>query len=348
MNRRWAYLVSCLLALSFAVLLVLPGSPAHAQSCTADSQCTGVDEACVFDRCVQVRCNSDLDCTQRLPFCLGGKCVDPACSTDTDCSGIFRAACQGGACQKVECLNDSHCGSGRSCVANQCRDCVSNAQCGSNGVCTNNQCICVECTRAGQCGFDQKCSRENRCVDFCEEGRVFASATDGNRVCRTCVNPNTAQRCNTFPGCEGFGASGTICAQGFCIPRCNLEPPDFDQLHDLLDEFTNLRYLPDPNGLPNCPACKAVFELAPVRTALERAGINQPVTLRLLHPSGRVLADLGTIRPNQGSWASVPLRAQPRLQGALGKDGGCGFTIEIHTAAPKAQTVRAPICLRPR
>jgi hypothetical protein len=90
-----------------------------------------------------------------------------------------------------------------------------------------------------------------------------------------------------------------------------------------------------------------LFDLAPLRTALERAGITQAVNLRLFHPSGRMLADLGTFKPNRGSWASIPLRAQPRLQGTLAKGGGCGFALEARTPAPTAQTVRTQVCLTP-
>jgi hypothetical protein len=105
----------------------------------------------------------------------------------------------GGHCEKVECTTNAACPSGRSCVDHHCRDCVTDAQCGSTGVCRSNSCVCVECKGAQQCAVDQKCNSENSCVPFCEEGRIFGS--DGNRICKTCVNPNTAKRCNEFPGC---------------------------------------------------------------------------------------------------------------------------------------------------
>jgi hypothetical protein len=173
--------------------------------------------------------------------------------------------------------------------------------------------------------------------------RAIVAASDGNRVCRTCVNPDTARRCNEFPGCSS--ANNSVCAQDFCISRCSIDPPDFDQLRD---DLADLRYQLDPSGTPNCPACRVMFDLAPVRTALEGAGINQPVGVRILQPTGRVLADFGTVKPNKGSWASVPLRAQPRLQGPLGKDGGGRFSVEIRTVAGAARSVQAPICLKPR
>lgn len=348
MNLGWWCLVSrsVTVGIGIAILISVLGPPATAQtSCRGDGDCGG-NELCALDRCVPAACNADLECTNRRPFCRGGICVAPtSCSADRDCvGGVGGGGCVNGFCSDVECVADGDCGSGRSCVRHQCVDCVSNSQCGAFGVCRDNACTCVECTRAEQCGFDQKCSGQNSCVDFCEPGRVFVSASDGNRTCKTCVNPATAPRCNEFPGCTA--QRGMICAQGFCIKRCSIDPPDFDQL---LDGFTNIRYQPDPDGLPDCPACRAVFDLAPVRTALERGGVTDPVRVRILHASGRVLADLGTVRPNRGSWASVPLRAQPRLQGTFVKEGGCGYAIEIRTAtnAP-AKTARAPICLRPR
>jgi hypothetical protein len=118
----------------------------------------------------------------------------------------------------------------------------------------------------------------------------------------------------------------TFCAQGFCINRCSLDPPDFD---GLLDDFRDLRYLPDPDGLPDCPHCYAIFDLAGLRTVLERGGVDQPVSLRLLQSSGKPFADFGTVKPHKGSWASVPLHAQPKLEGELSKDERCGYTLEI-------------------
>jgi hypothetical protein len=313
-------------------------SAAQAQStCTADSNCTGVDEACVFGRCLQVRCNADSECTNRLPLCINGSCQSPSCSADSDCA---RGGCVGGHCEKVECTTNAACPSGRSCVDHHCRDCVTDAQCGSTGVCRSNSCVCVECKGAQQCAVDQKCNSESSCVPFCEEGRIFVSGSDGNRICKTCVNPNTAKRCNEFPGC----GRNTFCAQGFCINRCSLDPPDFD---GLLDDFRDLRYLPDPDGLPDCPHCYAIFDLAGLRTVLERGGVDQPVSLRLLQSSGKPFADFGTVKPHKGSWASVPLQAQPKLEGELSKDERCGYTLEIRGQSPDGKTATAPICLIP-
>jgi hypothetical protein len=202
----------------------------------------------------------------------------------------------------------------------------------------------VECRRPGQCAFDETCSGDLRCVPLCEEGTVLVTTTEGNRTCGTCVNPDTRQRCSEFPGCR---RGQTVCAQGFCVPRCGLEPPDLDSIGD--DFPDRLPYEPDPDGNPpECPKCTAVFHLASLRTALERAGVDQPVTVRILHASGQPLADLGSFKPNRGSWASVPLRAQPRLQGELGKEGGCGFSLEIRAEGAKPQSVRIPVCVQGR
>ena len=160
----------------------------------------------MFGRCLQVRCNADSACTNRLPLCINGSCQSPSCSADSDCA---RGGCVGGHCEKVECTTNAACPSGRSCVDHHCRDCVTDAQCGSTGVCRSNSCVCVECKGAQQCAVDQKCNSENNCVPFCEEGRIFVSGSDGNRICKTCVNPNTAKRCNEFPGC----GRNTFCAK---------------------------------------------------------------------------------------------------------------------------------------
>lgn len=343
MTDRWLVSRALLLAVGIAGLLAISGPPAFAQGCNSDSDCSG-QQLCSLGSCVSSACNADTECTNRRPFCVLGFCrAASTCSVDADCVGrIGGRGCVDGVCSSVECVSDDNCAGGRSCVGHQCVDCVSDGQCGAFGVCRDNACQCVECRFGDQCAFDQRCA-QNTCVDFCDAGRVFVSANDGNADCKACVNPNTAQRCNEFPGCLEF--QGMICAQGFCIRRCTLDPPDFD---GIVDGFRNIRYRLDPNGLPNCPVCRAVFDLAPVRTALERAGVSQPVTVRLLHPSGRVLADLATAKPNRGSWASVPLRVQPRLQGPFAKEGGCGYFIEFRTASPSVKTARGPVCLRPR
>ena len=225
--------VRALLA-AIAILTFAPSSAQPLWSCDSDSDCTGPYERCVLDRCINVQCNSDLECTNRLPLCEGGQCQDPLCSVDSDCPGA--SGCAHGHCERIqctlECFNDRGCPEGGSCVDHRCRDCVTSDACGPHGVCRNNNCVGVECTRPAQCAFDQTCD-ENHCVPFCEDGRTLVSASDGNRICKVCVNPNTAQRCNEFPGC-GIG-NNTICAQGFCINRCGLDPPDFD---GLLDDFT--------------------------------------------------------------------------------------------------------------
>jgi len=334
-------ILSCVrFTLAAAAMVVLAPLMASAQptltiACDSDSDCGGVDEACVLGRCLSIRCNSDSECTNRLPFCLDGICQDPSCTNDDDCRF---GGCVNGHCRDVDCTGDTDCPAGRSCVDHECRDCVSNPQCGAHGVCSDNNCVCVECTQPGQCGFDQTCSREHTCVPLCEADRVFVSASDGNRICKACVNPNAAQRCNEFPGCR----ANTICAQGFCINRCSLDPPDFDRL---LDELTDLRYRLDPDGLPDCPRCNAIFELAGVRTVLERGGVDQPVRVRLLTGSGKLFAELGSGKPNRGSWASLPLQAQPALEGELGKEGGCGYMLEIRSTAPAGGIASGPICL---
>ena len=123
------------------------------------------------------RCNADSDCVTRRPFCSDGYCrAASSCNADADCaSGIGGRGCVNGTCADVDCVEDADCRSGQSCVAHECRDCVSSAQCGDHGVCTDNSCVCVECKRGGQCAFDQTCSAEHRCVDFCAAGQVFVT-----------------------------------------------------------------------------------------------------------------------------------------------------------------------------
>lgn len=338
--RRSALGLSALALFLLAALSApapVQGQPTLGWACDADNDCTGVDEACVLGRCLSLRCNADSECLVRMPFCRDGTCQDSNCSDDDDCVGD----CVDGRCEEVECSDDRPCSTG-TCIDNSCRDCARDADCGANGVCRQNSCVCVECARNEQCAFDETCSREqNRCVPFCPPGRVLVSATDNNRVCKTCVDPDSHRRCNEFPGCRG----NTICAQGFCINRCSIDPPDFDSIGGELP--TRWRYQPDPDGNPpDCPRCTARLDLAALRTTLERVGFNQPVTVRILQPSGEPLAEIGSFKPNKGSWAAIPLRAQPSLAADLGA-GGCGYTLEISNDGGAAKKVLARICLQP-
>ena len=68
-------LVKGLLAAIAAIAIAL--SAAQAQStCTADSNCTGVDEACVFGRCLQVSYNADWECEKPYYLLPDGDSAD--------------------------------------------------------------------------------------------------------------------------------------------------------------------------------------------------------------------------------------------------------------------------------
>ncbi len=325
------YAKSLWIGLVLSVLVYLQGEALWAQSACEDFQC---------NRSGQIMCNSDLDCTNRQPFCLNGVCQQRTCSNDGDCPS--RMACDDGICESVDCQTAADCSTGNACINHRCEGCDNNAQCGERGVCQNNECVCVECRNIGHCAEDQKCSSNGECVPFCDEDKILVSRYDGDRLCRECINPATANRCNEFPGC--LEIQGNFCAQGFCINRCRLDPPDFDEL---LDDFERITILPDPDGLPECPRCTIGFEMIGVRGVLERAGMNRPVHLRLLDSSGKVVADFGTSSPKEQSWATIPELIQPKLNQTVAIQGGGGYMLEISDRNSK-KSARGAICLEPR
>lgn len=293
----------------------------------------------------QTRCEKDDECPVGMPLCRNGVCSGDLCSDDKECNAnewcSYRGICVG-----VECRTDEGCSGGRSCVNNRCVECTGPNQCGDNGRCENGNCVCVECQRDSQCGFDERCDRDSgNCVPFCDDAATFVAADDNGKTCRACVRP--ALDAPAPRRCRGDALCGLnkLCAQGFCIDRCNqrLQPPDFDD-----NRFPDLRRLrfswPAAGGTSGCARCNATFELAQVRALLEVAGLERPASLRLLDPSGLPLADLGTYTPAQGSWASMPPAVSPELAGRLKDQGGCGFTLEIADPEGKG-SVRRSVCL---
>ncbi len=322
----------------FFAIVLLPGSVLWAQSACDDFTCNPSG---------QIMCNADLDCTRRQPFCINGVCQARTCNNDGDCPSLM--ACFSGTCEEVDCKTAEDCSTGKACINHRCEGCDNNAQCGERGVCQNNECVCVECRISSQCNIDEKCSN-NTCVDFCDEGKIFVSAQDGDRLCKDCIElPSGPEipdritlRCDESSDC----LERTFCAQGFCISRCNLasRPLDFNELDEFLQELKDLLFQSFPGGAPECPRCTIGFEMIGVRGVLERAGMTKPVHLRLLDSSGKLVADLGTFSPKGRSWATIPELIQPKLMQAVSKDGGCNYWFEVSDPRSK-KAVRGAVCL---
>ena len=316
----------------FSVTLLLPAAALWAEpiNCTNEGDCPGF---CVQGRCQEnVPCGSDSDCT-------------PLNSTTVSNTGV-EFGCVAGRCDRVECNTADDCSTDNACINHRCKGCDDNAQCGERGVCQNNECVCVECTQGRHCAFEKKCE-DNACVEFCEEDRLFVQYQDGNTDCRACVNPQIAQRCPD-PRCL---PPGKICASGFCVPRCAPREPELFERDGLIEQFLEeigrLRTQPDPGGVPGCPRCTMGFEMISVRGVLERAMVTNPVHIRLLDSSGKVVADFGTFSPKRQSWATIPELMQPKLMQSVANKEGCGYMLEISDPKSK-KTARGSVCLAPR
>lgn len=319
----------------FSVVVLFPSDALWAQSACDDFEC---------NRSGQIMCNADLDCTRLQPFCINGVCQQLTCNNDGDCPSLM--ACSNGACEEVACKTAEDCSTGKVCINHRCEGCDDNAQCGEYGVCQNNECVCVECRLDRHCDFDKRCEG-NLCVDFCDEDKEFVVYQDGATQCRACVDPRSAQRCPD-PRCL---APGKLCASGFCLQAC--APQDLEiferdgLLEELIEEIGRLRTQPDPGGLPDCPRCTIGFDMISVRGILERAGVTEPVHLRLLDSSGKAVAEFGTFSPKGQSWSTIPDLMQPDLMQSVASKGGCGYMLEVSDPKSK-KTARGDICLEPR
>jgi hypothetical protein len=244
------------------------------------------------------------------------------------------------------CRTTQDCSGGKVCVDRRCEDCDEDRQCGPHGVCREHRCECVECTGTAPCDIDERCTGDFQCTDFCAADEVFVARFDGDSLCRACIErpgpelpDHITLRCDE----DGDCLEGDFCAQGFCIDRCGLRLPDFDD-----PRFAEIDELPFEPGLPppECPNCPFGFGLIGLRGALERSGLTQPVELRLLDSGGKLVADFGRYAPKGRSWATLPERLAPELQQKIQKEGGCGYQLEIALSGGKS-SARREICLEP-
>jgi subtilisin-like proprotein convertase family protein len=129
------------------------------------------------------------------------------------------------------CFDDSECGNGESCIAN---DCVCTAECdGCSGAACGDDELCIDfaCVSVGACcpgGLDP--NRGDGCFVTLEStcdsdgGLYLGDGTDCSTnaaACEVCgpPNPNSCFEANDTPGCSDAACCATVCAfDGFC---CN-------------------------------------------------------------------------------------------------------------------------------
>lgn len=225
------------LLVALLVLLVATARPAQAQLCLWNAMCAA-GERCVDFQCRSpdpVRCNMDSECPA-IEHCRQGICVPdpnlgPACVTAADCPGPARCVGEPGAslCRPVACLVDT--------------DCPGIALCDQL-----NRCAPVECRSDLQCAGDAYCAVGNRCTPRCTEpGRIFVQSLTIPR-CTACVRPD-AQRVANVMDC----ALDYTYAEGYCIPRCDLQlPPELRDYIDLRPDgfWPGDQPFPGPPGPP--------------------------------------------------------------------------------------------------
>lgn len=196
-----------------------------------ECRCAGQSSGNPKIECIRFECNYHSDCGPSHA-CFDNKCVDPCsvpnvCGQGADCSSLNHSAvctCQPGGtgdpnlgCTPVQyCKTDSQCPTGASCNGGICtalctsiRDCIgdqlcidglcrptckSNSTCPEYQYCQNNICVQeLRCTSDNDCGYDEKCIRNNlgqaECRQACELilcGRNAGCKSDNHKATCAC------------------------------------------------------------------------------------------------------------------------------------------------------------------
>jgi hypothetical protein len=148
-------------------------------------------------RCVD--CLTDADCSVEPD--------NPHCDTRLNAQGLPAYSCE-------ECVDDSHCSAGESCLEGACRMPCGTTMCDSDEVCdlANNRCV--------ECGSDADCAdeRSDRRCDLrpnlagiptgnCEECLETSHCPAG----QMCVNENCEPTCTTDMDCSANGGNNSYC-----------------------------------------------------------------------------------------------------------------------------------------
>ena len=206
-------------------------------------------------------CATKADCMTLLnaPNCVAMKCV--FCGSDTDCPMGKHCDPTGamglGVCN--ECIKDSDCLTGNTCVNNKCAPgCASDANCGNMQKCllSGSQGTCVTCITSANCTMGQSCEpnshtcveclqntdcaagnicHQNKCVPGCDSSQHCANGQACNLSTGTCVDCVSDAECKTTmtPRCDVTQnkcvaclqasdncPAGQYCAGTTCYPGC--------------------------------------------------------------------------------------------------------------------------------
>ncbi len=135
------------------------------------------------NRCLMM-CSSTLDCPLGYSCDIAQKQCIKECTANKDCDG--GETCNTATQKCAECLQDSHCPSGRICKADRCvvGECKANKDCAGGLTCTNSR--CRECAANTDCPGGRKCDSIGRCVRCLVDTDCAASGQTCDKVHGTC------------------------------------------------------------------------------------------------------------------------------------------------------------------
>ncbi len=180
-------------------------------TCRGSADCAG-GQVCDTTRGVCVECLTGSQCAGMNQACVAQRCVTAAaCVSSRTCMGLVCDTMRG-LC--VECLGDVDCASDQRCRSNACAPvtaCTSSRECSARGqVCETTRGVCVDCVADTDCSGAQYCGAEN----FCRPRVCVPTAA-------TCVDLTRVRECDARGSAETTRscAMNESCVAGRCMTR---------------------------------------------------------------------------------------------------------------------------------
>lgn len=207
------------------------GDTCTADTCDVSRGCvsTDISASCGDDDvCTTDSCNPALGCVHETILCGdGNECTADSCNPGTGCGSIPIAdgsvcasglgRCVSGACELVDCFDDTGCNDGDACTSDRCNQ-------------TSNECVNTDITAScddGDACTQDSCAPATGCVNTDQS----ASCDDGDECTVDSCAASTG--CRSDPVADGTSCEGGAgkCAGGVCVSLIVVEyRQDFEGL----------------------------------------------------------------------------------------------------------------------
>lgn len=169
------------------------------------------EDQCVNGTCVECTADADCPCNQ---VCLNGKCVCPDGSSKDSTTGCCHFCDDDGDCDICNVCIEVN--GARTCVPKECP-----------GVCDPSTGNCVDCLNTGDCGGNNRCCVNKKCV--CCNGFVLDPITGECIPGPDCDFDEDCPVCSQCVGgeCQPVVCpSGEVCVDDTCVPVCDCDNPN--------------------------------------------------------------------------------------------------------------------------